>query len=133
MDSSRCLSSRLSADSKVFALAGLAILAALLPGRADAIPAYARRYDTKCETCHYPMPPRLNNTGILFRRSGFRLPDADEKGNLTLNTVPAHSIGEAASVVANFDGRYDQVVNPGESKSTMELGEIVLLTGTAVG
>jgi len=115
------------------ALAGLATLAALLPGRADAIPAYARRYDTKCETCHFPMPPRLNNTGILFRRSGFRLPDADEKGNLTLNTVPAHSIGEAASVVANFDGRYDQVVNPGDSKSTMELVEIVLLTGTAVG
>jgi hypothetical protein len=117
----------------VFVQAGFAILAALLPGRAAATPAYARRYDTKCETCHSPLPPRLNNTGILFRRSGFRLPDADDKGNLTLNAVPAHSISDAASLVANFLGRYDQVVGPGESKTTMELGEIVVLAGTSVG
>jgi hypothetical protein len=133
MDSGTRSPRRQPAISYSLALAGLAALAALLPGRADAIPAYARRYDTKCETCHFPMPPRLNNTGILFRRSGFRLPDADDKGNLTLNAVPAHSIGEAASVVANFAGRFDQVVNPGESKSTMEFGEVVLLAGTAVG
>lgn len=133
MDSSRPLPRWLSAVSFSRVLIALAMVAVILPGRADAIPAYARRYDTKCETCHFPMPPRLNTTGMLFRRSGFRLPDADESGKLTLNTVPAHSINDAASVVANFAGRFDQVVDPGQSKSTMELGEIVLLAGTAVG
>ncbi len=133
MDSSRRYLRILSQFSSSLVLTGLAALAVLVPGRGNATPAYARRYDTKCETCHSPLPPRLNNTGILFRRSGFRLPDADENGKLTLNAVPAHSISDAASIVANFLGRSDQVVGPGESKATFQMGEIALIAGTSVG
>ncbi len=105
----------------------------LLPGQARAVPAYARRYDTKCETCHSPIPPRLNNTGEVFRRWGFRLPDADENGKLTMKVVPAHGIGEAASISAEFSARQDQYVSPGESKSSLEMGEVAVVAGSSIG
>jgi hypothetical protein len=105
----------------------------LLPGQAQAVPAYARRYDTKCETCHSPLPPRLNNTGEVFRRWGFRLPDADENGKLTMKTVPAHGIADAASIAAEFSAHQDEYVSPGESKSTLEMGEVAVVAGTSIG
>lgn len=105
----------------------------LLPTRAGAVPAYARRYDTKCETCHSPLPPRLNNTGEVFRKWGFRLPDADENGRLTMKMVPAHGISDAASISAEFSARQDQTVGPGESKSTLEMGEVAVIAGTSIG
>jgi len=103
------------------------------PRPACAIPAYARRYDTKCETCHSPLPPRLNNTGEVFRRWGFRLPDSDENGNLTMKVVPAHSIAEAASISAEFSAHQDQVVEPGQSKTSLEMGEVAIIAGTSIG
>lgn len=112
-------------------LTGLTI--AFLPAQAHAVPAYARRYDTKCETCHAPVPPRLNQTGEVFRRWGFRLPDADENGNLTMKVVPAHGIGDAASIAAEFSAHHDQVVDPGQSKSTLEMGEVAIVAGTSIG
>lgn len=124
--------SRSISSTCLFVAAALAAAASLTPNSVDATPAYARRYDTKCETCHYPVPPRLNNTGMLFLRYGFRLPDADENGNLTVKTVPAHSIGDAGSLLAEFAGKWDQLVAPGESRSTLELGEVSLIAGTAV-
>lgn len=105
----------------------------LLPAQAQAVPAYARRYDTKCETCHSPLPPRLNNTGEVFRRWGFRLPDADENGKLTMKTVPAHGISDAASIAAEFSAHDDQYVSPGESKTSLEMGEVAVLAGTSIG
>ena len=105
----------------------------LFPAQARAVPAYARLYDTKCETCHSPLPPRLNNTGEVFRRWGYRLPDADENGRLTMKTVPAHGISDAASISAEFAARHDQNVDPGQSKSTLEMGEVAVIAGTSIG
>jgi hypothetical protein len=39
--------------------------------QAYASPAFARQYDTKCNTCH-TKTPALNNTGLGFLRKGFR-------------------------------------------------------------
>src|SRR5712691_11456240 len=36
------------------------------------IPAWSRRYDVPCSTCHYPTPPRLNAFGHKFRRAQYR-------------------------------------------------------------
>lgn len=44
---------------------------------ADAIPAFARRYKTACQTCHV-MIPKLNTFGEAFRLHGYEIPDADE-------------------------------------------------------
>jgi hypothetical protein len=40
---------------------------------ADAIPAFARKYDFACNVCHVPGFPKLNDFGNLFRDHGFQL------------------------------------------------------------
>jgi len=42
---------------------------------ADAIPAWARRYNVNCSHCHANAIPRLNSTGIRFKWAGYRMPE----------------------------------------------------------
>jgi len=58
------------------ALAVLAI-SMVVARRAQAIPAFARRYETSCQTCHL-VPPKLNPFGEAFRRNGYRFPDGGD-------------------------------------------------------
>ncbi|MBI1797539.1 MAG: hypothetical protein HYR74_10860 [Candidatus Eisenbacteria bacterium] len=111
----------------------LAWLALRVPKDAEATPSYARRYGTDCQTCHSPNPPRLNNVGMVFRRSGFRLPDADESGKLTLKNLPAQTIGEAMTIAGQIDGNIVQHPDPGMSKSSFLLSEVELIAGTSIG
>lgn len=99
----------------------------------EATPAYGRRYGVACATCHAPLPPRLNNVGILFRKLGFRMPDADDQGRFIIKAVPAHDIGDAASIAADVAGRRDSDVETGEARTTFELSEVELVAGTAIG
>jgi hypothetical protein len=100
---------------------------------AQATPAYARRFGVECATCHSPNPARLNNVGMVFRRAGFRLPDADESGNLTLKAMPAHTIGEALAIAGQADYNLTQSGSPGTSKSSAQLSEVELIAGTSIG
>lgn len=45
--------------------------------KAEAIPAFARKYKTTCVTCHAPFP-RLTALGEAFRLNGYKLPEGDE-------------------------------------------------------
>lgn len=45
---------------------------ALVP-KANAIPAFARKYNFACNVCHVPSFPKLNDFGNLFRDHGFQL------------------------------------------------------------
>jgi len=49
----------------------------ILPTRADAIPAFARKYKTSCQTCHIVFP-KLNAFGEAFRLNGYRMPNETE-------------------------------------------------------
>jgi hypothetical protein len=40
----------------------------------EAIPAFARKYNADCMMCHFPVIPRLNNYGQMYRRMGYRTP-----------------------------------------------------------
>ena len=40
---------------------------------ADAIPPFARKYQTACTTCHTAFP-KLNPFGMAFRATGYRMP-----------------------------------------------------------
>ncbi|GEM_PF-6394122 len=51
----------------------------LLTPSAWALPAYARKYQLSCTTCH-TVYPQLNAYGHQFRRNGYRLPDEVNKG-----------------------------------------------------
>ncbi len=64
----------LRAASRLLA-AGVVLAAISIP--AEAVPAFARRYETSCATCHQAFP-RLNGVGDSFRISGFRFVD-DER------------------------------------------------------
>jgi hypothetical protein len=61
-------------------LVGSFLLVAVVLGSAstaEAIPAFARRYGTSCQTCH-AMFPKLTPFGEAFRRNGFKFPGKDE-------------------------------------------------------
>lgn len=55
---------------------GALLAVGLVAGSARAIPPFARKYGTSCETCH-TVYPKLNAFGEAFRRRGFRFPGVD--------------------------------------------------------
>lgn len=60
------------------ALAVLAVLGFLAIPESRAIPAFARKYQFSCSTCHAPFP-RLKPYGEEFAANGFRLPVASQE------------------------------------------------------
>lgn len=58
-------------------------LALALATPAEAIPAFARRYNLTCMTCHDPVP-KLASFGETFLARGYRLSDEDTTGVTTL-------------------------------------------------
>ena len=54
----------------------LAVLVLTAAAPARAIPAFARKYQTSCLTCH-TVYPKLNPFGEAFRRDGYRFPGVD--------------------------------------------------------
>ncbi|GAB4364831.1 MAG: hypothetical protein Kow00128_06850 [Deltaproteobacteria bacterium] len=56
---------------------GSLLLVAAGSDRADAIPAFARKYKTACITCHATFP-RLTALGEAIRLNGYKMPGGDE-------------------------------------------------------
>jgi hypothetical protein len=44
-----------------------------MAGSADAIPAFAKKYDAPCSLCHTGWP-KLSETGVLFKLNGYQMP-----------------------------------------------------------
>lgn len=61
----------------MLAFTGTLLLLAVAP-KADAIPAFSRKYQTSCATCHVAFP-KLNAFGEAFRNQGYRMPGGDEQ------------------------------------------------------
>src|ERR1700704_1119277 len=57
--------------------AGCLLWILALAPRASAIPAFARKYQTSCTTCHNDYP-ELNDFGEAFKRNGFKFPKDDD-------------------------------------------------------
>src|SRR5574342_41363 len=55
----------------------LVLLSTVLSERANAIPAFARKYKTSCATCHTAFP-KLTAFGEAFRRNGFQFPNGGD-------------------------------------------------------
>ena len=66
---------RIVGRAVLLAVAGSAILT--VPS-AEAIPAFARKYATSCQTCHTVFP-KLNAFGTAFRFNGYRMPKETEE------------------------------------------------------
>ena len=61
----------------VFPVIAALVLVSTFVSEANAIPAFARKYNLSCTTCHAPAP-RLKDYGDEFAGNGFRLPDGEE-------------------------------------------------------
>lgn len=59
------------------AVAGSAILMLFCSPKAYAIPPFARKYQTSCQTCHIDFP-KLNDFGKAFKDAGFKFPTDDD-------------------------------------------------------
>ncbi|MCH7657845.1 MAG: hypothetical protein IIB05_05950 [Bacteroidetes bacterium] len=46
--------------------------------KTNAIPAFARKYQTSCVTCH-SVYPKLNSFGVAFKLNGYQFPEGDEE------------------------------------------------------
>lgn len=83
---------RTISKSAVLTFAVFALLyVGLVPQRANAIPAFARKYQTSCTTCHSDFP-KLNDFGKAFKDAGFQFPKDDE----TFIKVPPVLLGADA-------------------------------------
>ena len=59
---------------------------------AEAIPAWSRKYETSCSTCHAVFP-KLNYFGRAFRNNGYRFPGGEDD---TATKQPPVSLGADA-------------------------------------
>jgi hypothetical protein len=87
----------------LLALAGSAVLGP----PAEAIPAFARKYETSCQTCHSVFP-KLNAFGEAFRFRGYRMPKETEE---MVKEKPT-SLGSPA-----YKKLWPQAIWPGEISS----------------
>lgn len=67
--------------------AGLVFVLFALSQQVAAIPAFARKYETSCQTCHVAFP-KLNAFGEAFRNNGYRFPAEDEEELVKQKQVP---------------------------------------------
>ena len=61
-------------------LCGGLLTSLLVPEEAQAIPAFARKYNTNCMDCH-TAPPILNAYGQRFLENGYQLPGTEDGGS----------------------------------------------------
>ena len=90
------------------ATAAIAVVGAILASapKSSAIPAFSRKYQTACTTCHNNYP-ELNDFGEAFKKNGFKFPKDDE----TFVKEPPVLLGSKAQKEA-FPG----AVFPGDSR-----------------
>jgi hypothetical protein len=61
-------------------LSGAILTFLLAPEEVQAIPAFARKYNTNCMDCH-TAPPTLNAFVQRFLENGYQLPDTEDGGS----------------------------------------------------
>ena len=111
--------------------------AVLNPTRSQAIPAFARKYNVKCYSCH-TIPPALNKTGYIFKRLGYRLPPDDMDGKKPWPKIAEldqsrFSLTNAAALVAQGSFTVDKnTANTPPSSSSFNLDEAAFFLGGSI-
>jgi hypothetical protein len=95
----------------VSALALMIVLVAMESTPSYAIPAFARKYQTSCTTCHNDFP-ELNDFGEAFKKNGFKFPKDDE----TFVKEPPVMLGAKAQ-----KEEFPNTVYPGEIPGTIPI------------
>jgi hypothetical protein len=95
----------------------LCLALAVTESSALAVPAFARKYQTSCQTCHIVFP-KLNAFGEAFRLRGYRMPGETEE----MVKQPPVSLGAPA-----YKKLWPESVWPGEISSSVPLAVNVKL------
>jgi hypothetical protein len=93
------------------------VLLAVTEASAYALPVFARKYHTSCQTCHIVFP-KLNAFGVAFRLRGYRMPGETED----MVKEPPISLGAPA-----YKKLWPDAVWPGEISSAVPLAVNVTL------
>jgi hypothetical protein len=110
---------------------GLTLLAAaLLAAPADAIPAFARKYNLTCMSCHDPIP-RLTAMGERFAAQGFTLMDGDTTGMTSLGD-PLLMMNTTFPIAFRFDAYARYVSGTGGQTDFQTPYTVKLLSGGQV-
>ena len=111
---------------------------------AEAIPAFARRYGTSCQTCHIAFP-KLTPFGEAFRRNGFAFPGQDEEfvkqdqvplgqeayRQMFPNAVWPGTLAASSPLAIGFNGAVTIHPNKSSSSAQADNGAIVTLQNLA--
>ena len=111
--------------SRILAMWSLvSFLLFLAPGKAWAIPQFARRYNLKCSACH-TIVPVLNEQGYMFKRLGYHLPPALEAGKAApkisdlVRKEPQWSLtNNVSAAVTDFSYSAERTTQEGQSPSS---------------
>jgi hypothetical protein len=112
----------------------------LAPKPAQAIPAFARKYNLKCYSCH-TIAPALNKNGYMFKRLGYRLPPEETEGmkqSLKITELDKDikfSITNSLALIAQGSFTVDKNKGDGiasTSSSSFNLDEAALFAAGAV-
>ena len=71
-------------------LSSACLILILISDPAGAVPVFARKYQTSCQTCHVIFP-KLNSHGEAFRLNGYRMPEEHAKEEPSRNN-PSPSV-----------------------------------------
>ena len=99
-----------------------------------AIPAFARKYNMTCKTCHYPIP-RLKEYGDEFAANGFQLPDQEAPRYYTDTGDDKLSLIRDFPIAVRMDGfiQYRDLNNGKEGQSDFEAPYLIkLMSGGAL-
>jgi hypothetical protein len=104
---------------KRFLVVAVAAAAILVPGRAGAIPAFARKYNVACSACHEAWP-KLNDFGQLFRDNGYRM--NREKDNPVTQSGPYWPMAFRTTVGYQYAAQTQTPVDPAGNTVTTGTG-----------
>ena len=71
----------------------------VVPDQAHAIPAFARKYNVNCTTCH-TAPPILNQYGQRFLENGYQLPGTEDGGIIGKKKLGDLSLDDVTNYLA---------------------------------
>jgi hypothetical protein len=91
----------------------IAIITATMTAPANAIPAFARKYQISCQVCHSPAVPRLKAFGDEFAGQGFRMTEYEapryfvNTGDEKLSLIREFPLGLRLDAHATYSKRND--------------------------